>query len=258
MPLARPLLLPRSVALQLLMFSGAVAASGSGGSGCSGGGGSGAWPEVGEHQAFAPPAFSAVSTGASNGNVRARLCVADDADAVVATIPWRQRVLIEACPPPPAPNPPPTPSDPCHWLVYEGGFNSSNIAGPSGNIQCGSELAPLKAACCKNAKCVSVSWIASMEDGCCKPNDLGGWSPHSGAFSYVKVKEEQVKAKEVQQTKAKEAEAARPLCVPRIIIRSAVTGLEVANVVITNATREAGTVVFEPEFGPGEYHAYCE
>jgi hypothetical protein len=27
-------------------------------------------------------------------------------------------------------------------------------------------------------------------------------------------------------------------------------------VVIINATRESGTFVFEPEFGPGEYHAY--
>ena len=33
-------------------------------------------------------------------------------------------------------------------------------------------------------------------------------------------------------------------------------GEEVSNVIIVNATREAGTIVFEPEFGPGEYHAY--
>jgi hypothetical protein len=113
-------------------------------SGCTFGGGTGAWPEVGEHNAFQPPTFNAVSTGTSHGNVRARLCVDDDADAVLAIIPWRQRELIKACSPPPPPNPPPTPADPCEWDVYSGGYNASNIPGPSGNILCGSELEPLK------------------------------------------------------------------------------------------------------------------
>jgi hypothetical protein len=221
-------------------------------------GGSGAWPEVGEHQAFTPPRYAAVSTGASHGNVRARFCVEEDADAVVATIPWRQRALIKACPPPPAPNPPPSPADPCEWHVYEGGYNSSNIPGPAGNILCGSDLETLKAACCKNSKCASVSWIAATRDGCCKPNDLGGWQSQAGAFGYVK------KAKGDPAKPANTAErgggalpaAALKWCLPRIIVRSPVTGLAVSNVIIVNATRESGTIIFEPEFGPGEYHAY--
>lgn len=49
-------------------------------------------------------------------------------------------------------------------------------------------------------------------------------------------------------------------CPPAVIVRSAKTGLEVRNVLImmsANATnREQGTIVFKPEFGPGEYHAY--
>jgi hypothetical protein len=39
------------------------------------------------------------------------------------------------------------------------------------------------------------------------------------------------------------------LCIPRIIVRSATTGLEVTNVIITNASREMGTFYFEPAFG---------
>jgi hypothetical protein len=209
-------------------------------------GGSGAWPEVGEHQAFIPPNFEAVSTGTSHGNVRARLCVEQDADAVLATIPWRQRALINTCPPPPAPNPPPSPADPCEWLVYSGGYNTSNIPGPQGNLHCGSDLEALKAACCRNSKCASVSWIAAKRDGCCKPNDFGGWDSVDGAFSYVKKVKSQVTEDLVTPQ----------LCLPRVIVRSSVTGLEVSNVIIVNATREAGTIIFEPEFGPGEYHAY--
>ena len=181
---------------------------------CPSGGGSGAWPEVGEHAAFTPPSFDAVSTGSSHGNVRARLCVEVDADAVVATIPWRQRALINTCPPPPAPNPAPTPADPCEWLAYEGGYNFSNIPGPPGNLLCGSDLEKLKTACCKNSKCVSVSWLAAKKDGCCKPNDLGGWQSQEGAFSYVKK----------HRRTELGVSAAPQLCLPRIIVRSPVTG----------------------------------
>ena len=63
----------------------------------------------------------------SHGNVRARVCVEADADAVVATIPWRQRVLLNTC----QPTPPPAPKDPCEWKVYWGGYNESNIPGGS-------------------------------------------------------------------------------------------------------------------------------
>jgi hypothetical protein len=56
------------------------------------GGAAGSWPEHGETDP--PHTDSALKLG--HGNVRARLCVEDDTDAVLAVIPWRQRRLINA------------------------------------------------------------------------------------------------------------------------------------------------------------------
>jgi len=56
------------------------------------GGAAGSWPEHGETDP--PHTDSALKAG--HGNVRARLCVENDADAVMAIIPWRQRRLINA------------------------------------------------------------------------------------------------------------------------------------------------------------------
>ena len=57
-----------------------------------GGGAAAAWPEHGETD----PPHTDAGLKHGHGNVRARLCVEDDADAVVAVIPWRQRRLINA------------------------------------------------------------------------------------------------------------------------------------------------------------------
>ena len=147
-------------------------------------GGVGAWPEVGEHDKAKKPPFGRTSTGFSHGNVRARVCVAADADVALVVIPWLQRALIAACPPPPPkpppPMPPPTPADPCHWHRTLGGFNNSHILGPKGNIKCGNNLESLKADCCKDAGCASVSWIETTKDGCLKPDDDGPFTknPH--------------------------------------------------------------------------------
>jgi hypothetical protein len=51
-----------------------------------------AWPEHGETD----PPHTDAGLKHGHGNVRARLCVEDDADAVAAVIPWRQRRLINA------------------------------------------------------------------------------------------------------------------------------------------------------------------
>ena len=57
-----------------------------------GGGAAAAWPEQGETD----PPHTDAGLKHGHGNVRARLCVKNDADAVVAVIPWRQRRLINA------------------------------------------------------------------------------------------------------------------------------------------------------------------
>lgn len=162
-------------------------------------------------------------------------------------MPWRS---YSTAPPPP---PKPTPSDPCTWHVYSDGYNTSNIPGPKGNIACGSNLDSLLAQCCKNKDCASVSFLNG--GGCLKPNDDGGWTEAAGALSYV------VRSRPTTSTSLAVADAvddASSTCPPAVIVRSAKTGLEVRNVIIVNATtnNEAGTIVFEPIYGPGEYHAY--
>ena len=143
--------------------------------------GSAPWPEQGETD---PPHLDS-GLKAGHGNVRARLCVAADATAVVATIPWRQRRLINACySSAPQPGPKPTPADPCTWKVYENGYNTSAIAGPAGNIACGGDLTTLLAECCKNPKCGSVSWLNG--DGCLKKEPLV-WAANNAASGYVPV-----------------------------------------------------------------------
>lgn len=57
-----------------------------------GGGAASSWPEHGENDP--PHTDSILKVG--HGNVRARLCVEEDADTVIAVIPWRQRRLINA------------------------------------------------------------------------------------------------------------------------------------------------------------------
>ena len=57
-----------------------------------GGGAASSWPEHGETDP--PHTDSILKVG--HGNVRARLCVEEDADTVIAVIPWRQRRLINA------------------------------------------------------------------------------------------------------------------------------------------------------------------
>ena len=153
--------------------------------------------------------------------------------------------------PPPAPKP--TPSDPCTWKVYSDGYNNSDIPGPKGNIACGDNLDSLLAQCCKNKNCASVSFVNG--GGCLKPNDNGGWTEDTGALSYV------VRTRPKAATALVAADAVADdssTCPPAIIVRSAKTGLEVRNVLIVNATtnNEAGTIIFQPKYGPGEYHAY--
>lgn len=173
----------------------------------------------------------------------------------------------------PEPGPKPKPADPCSWKVYHGGYNISKIVGAPGNIACvsastlfaaplklmlnlaawlicagqqGDNLDKLLADCCKNHKCASVSWIATEAKGCLKPDTAGGWEARGGASSYVPL---------TRPSLSDTAESSSS-CPPAVIVRSARTGLEVRNVLITNATRYAGTIAFQPEYGPGEYHAY--
>ena len=62
-----------------------------------GGGAAGSWPEVGETDpAVGKSRHIDAVLKSGHGNVRARLCVEEDANAVTATIPWRQRRLINA------------------------------------------------------------------------------------------------------------------------------------------------------------------
>ena len=172
---------------------------------------------------------------------------------MVATIPWRQRRLINACSDDTPPPPKPTPADPCRWKVYSGGYNISATSGPKGNIGCGGHLDALLAQCCKNAHCASVSWVDGS--GCMKPDTKGGWESRATALSYVPTSRPAYPPAPDQDQDHDQQQEPQQGCPPQVIVRSAVTALEVRNVLILNASREVGTIAFQPEFGPGEYHA---
>ena len=93
--------------------------------------------------------------------------------------------------------------------------------------------------------------------GCLKVDDKGGFQPGDGS-SYVPIK--RAPAEHGRWVDQASSSTASPFndtfCTPQVIVRSAAAELEVRNVLILNATREAGTLAFQPAYGTGEYHLY--